>query len=63
MGKRRTGTCNKEIREAIDRKGLLYYQVAETCGVTRYTFSRWLSRELPEETKREIMRVIRSMKA
>ena len=45
---------NKEIRNAISRKRLRYYEVANECGVSVYTFSHWLQQEL-EESKKQII--------
>lgn len=49
---------NKEIREAINHKRLKYYEVANALGISRFTFSVWLSEELPENKKKEILEVI-----
>lgn len=49
---------NKEIREAIEEKGLKHFRVAEACGVSTFTFSHWLQRELPEEKKQQILATI-----
>lgn len=49
---------NKEIREAINNKRLKYYEVANALGISRFTFSVWLSEELPENKKKEILEVI-----
>lgn len=49
---------NQEIREEIFKKGLKHYEIAEACGVSSYTFSHWLQRELPTPKKQEIMRII-----
>lgn len=49
---------NREIRVEILKKGLKHYEVAEACGVSTYTFSHWLQRELPIPKKQEILRII-----
>lgn len=49
---------NKEIREAINHKRLKYYEVANALGISRFTFSVWLSEELAENKKKEILEVI-----
>lgn len=49
---------NLEIREAIAKRRLRYYEVAEACGVNIYTFSHWLQNELPEEKKKNILKKI-----
>lgn len=53
---------NKEIREAINHKRLKYYEVANALGVSRFTFSVWLSEELPEDKKKEILEAIEKIK-
>lgn len=52
---------NKEIREAINHKRLKYYEVANVLGISRFTFSVWLSEELPEDKKKEILEVIKKI--
>ena len=49
---------NVEIREAIEKKGLRHFEVAELMNVSTYAFSKWLQRELPEEKKKKILEVI-----
>lgn len=53
---------NKEIREAIIHKRLKYYEVANALGVSRFTFSVWLSEELAEDKKKEILEAIEKIK-
>lgn len=40
---------NLEIRQLIKKYRLFHYEVAEECGVTEYTFCKWLRNELSEE--------------
>ncbi len=47
--------ANKEIRTAISKKRLRYYEVAQQCGVSIYTFSHWLQTELTEDKKQRIL--------
>lgn len=49
---------NQEIRNEISKRRLRHFEVAEACGVSTYTFSHWLQRELPETKKNEILKVI-----
>lgn len=51
---------NAEVREAIEKKGLKHFEVAELMDVSTYTFSKWLQRELPEEKKNKILEVIKN---
>lgn len=49
---------NKEIRTAIETAGLRYWQVADAYGTTDGNFSRKLRKELPDEEKQKIYRII-----
>lgn len=53
---------NKEIRELLEAKRIKYYEIADKIGVSTCYFSRLLQRELPEERKKEILKVIREFK-
>ncbi len=53
---------NTEIRQAIEKKRLRYYEVAEACGVSLYTFSHWLQTEMKPEKKNEVLRIIEGIK-
>ena len=53
---------NIEIRQAIEKKRLKYYEVAEACGVSVYTFSHWLQTEMKPEKKTEVLKVIEGIK-
>jgi transcriptional regulator with XRE-family HTH domain len=52
---------NKEIREAIEKRRIKYFEVAEKIGVSSCYFSRLLQRELPDERKKEILKAIKSI--
>ena len=51
---------NQEIRNAIKAAGVKQWQVAKQCGVTEYTFIRWLRDELSEERKKAIYAAIKA---
>ncbi len=51
-----------EIRLAMQRKRLKFYEVAEAYGVATTYFSHLLQRELPKEKKDEILKVISEIK-
>lgn len=55
------GMKNIDIRLAITNKRLKNYEVAAACGVSEFTFSRWLREELPQEKKKRILDVIESL--
>lgn len=59
--KERLGMKNIDIRLAITNKRLRNYEVAAACGVSEFTFSRWLRQELPQEKKKHILNVIESL--
>lgn len=54
---------NIEIRKAIKAKNLYYYEVAESLGISDFTFSRMLRKELTDNRKAEILNAISGMKA
>lgn len=53
---------NKDIREAIAKSGLKYWQVAERLGIADGTLSRKLRKELPAGEKNAIFAVIDELK-
>ena len=53
---------NMEIRQAIEKKRLKYYEVAEACGVSLYTFSHWLQTEMKPEKKTEVLKIIEGIR-
>lgn len=54
---------NLEIRQAMKEKRLFNYEVAEMLGISEFTLSRKLRKELPEDEKERILDVIRKGKA
>ena len=60
-GKERLVMKNIDIRLAIANKRLRNYEVAAACGVSEFTFSRWLREELPQEKKKHILNVIENL--
>lgn len=55
-------THNEEIRAAIAKRRLKYYEVAEQMHVHPATLTRWLRFELDPKRKAEILQAIRSIK-
>ena len=55
--------CNTDIRNEIKKTGIYHWQEADALGVAENTFCRMLSKELPDEKKKEILRAIRTVKA
>lgn len=50
---------NLEIRNCLKAHNLYVYEGAIACGVSDFTFSRWLHRELPEEKQKVIIESIK----
>ena len=53
---------NIEVRQAITKRRLKYFEVAAALKVHPVTFSRWLQFELPKERKAEILKAIEGIK-
>lgn len=49
---------NLEIREAIKKKRLFYYEVAKILGTSPEQFSKMLRYELPDAKKQQILQAI-----
>lgn len=56
-------TANKEIRIAARNAGVRLWQVAERIGINDGNFSRKLRRELPDQEKKEILEIIKTLAA
>jgi len=54
--------ANLEIREAIEKKRLKHYEVAQSLGISPYTLSVWLRTELSAEQKKKILKAIHDYK-
>jgi len=52
---------NEDIKLLAAGKGIRLWQVAEHLGITEFTLSRWLRRELPSEKKDLIMVAIKTL--
>lgn len=52
---------NLEIRQAIAKNRLRYFEVAEACGVTASTFSTWLRKEFTPEKKIDVLKAIETL--
>lgn len=49
---------NKEIRSAAKNAGIRLWEVAATYGINDGNFSRKLRKELPQDDKEKILRII-----
>lgn len=50
--------ANADIREKVGQAGLYLWQVADELGIQDSTFSRKLRKELPQEEKEKILKII-----
>lgn len=50
--------ANIEIRNALKKKKLFNYELADMLGITEWTLSRKLRKELPQDEKQKILEVI-----
>ena len=53
---------NMEIRQAIEKKRLKYFEVAAALKINPATLSRWLQCELTPERKKEVLKAIHDIK-
>lgn len=54
---------NKEIKEAARKAGVYHYEIAERLNIQDSAFSRKLRRELPDQEKKEILEIIKTLAA
>ena len=55
--------ANQDIRKALRIAGMKQWQLAEALGVCDNTLIYWLRRELPEEKKEKMLRIIEKWSA
>lgn len=53
---------NKEIRTAMKEKNMAQWQLGELLGVSENTVNRWLRKELPEDEKKKILKIIKDFR-
>lgn len=53
---------NLEVRQAIDKKRLKYYQVAEVIGIQPNTLTHWMQTEMNADRKKRVLKAVRSFK-
>lgn len=49
---------NQDVKEAISKKGLAYYEVANEIGIRPTTLTHWLQRELTQEQRKRVFEAI-----
>lgn len=53
-----TSKANQEVREALQNKGMKQWELAELLGVSEFTLTRWLRKELTEDKKKQLLKAI-----
>jgi len=54
--------ANIEVRQAIDKKRIRHYELAQALNVSACTLSRWLALEMTPEKKQEVLDAINKFK-
>lgn len=55
--------CNLDIRAAAKEKSVFLYEIADKLGISEPTMTRLLRRELPQEKKNDISKIINEVAA
>lgn len=50
--------ANQEVREALQNKGMKQWELADLLGVSEFTLTRWLRKELTEDKKELLLKAI-----
>ena len=53
---------NERIKQEIKKSRIHNYELAETIGITEYSFSRWFRKELTESQQEQIREAIKQIK-
>lgn len=53
--------CNEEVRSAIRKSGLKYWEVAAAVGIADTTFSKWLRTELEPSKRHKVIEAIHTL--
>lgn len=54
---------NIEIRAIISRNRFRHFEIAEKMGITEFSFSRMLRKELTEEQRKRVLKAIEELRA
>ena len=54
---------NRDIKRAAKNSGVFHWEIAEKLGIQDSAFSRKLRRELPDQEKQEILKIIETLAA
>lgn len=50
--------ANQEVREALQNKGMKQWELADILGISEFTLTRWLRKELTEDKKELLLKAI-----
>lgn len=53
-----TSKANQKVREALQNKGMKQWELADMLGISEFTLTRWLRKELTEEEKEQLLKAI-----
>ena len=53
-----TSKANQEVREALQNKGMKQLELADMLGISEFTLTRWLRKELTEDKKKLLLKAI-----
>ncbi len=53
-----TSKANQEVREALQNKGMKQWELADMLGISEFTLTRWLRKELTEDKKKLLLKAI-----
>lgn len=53
-----TSKANQEVREALQNKGIKQWELADMLGISEFTLTRWLRKELTEDKKELLLKAI-----
>jgi len=52
---------NHEIREKMREKGIKQWEIADVLGISEFTLSRWLRKEILDSKRQRILEAIESI--
>ncbi len=53
-----TSKTNQEVREALHNKSMKQWELADMLGISEFTLTRWLRKELTEDKKELLLKAI-----
>ena len=56
-------TANADLREYMKKLNIPYWKLAKELGVAESTLIRWLREELPDDTRKSYMKLVKKIAA